>query len=103
MPKIIIACGTAIATSTYVASKIKNALEKENISADIIQCRISEVENLADEEGDIVITTTMIPLNVKAKVFNGIPFLTGIGEDALLRDILKEIKKSKIYKHPKSK
>lgn len=92
MSKIVVACGTAIATSTHIASKIKSELEKNNIKMTITQCRISELESVVNED-DIVITTSAVPLNVKAKVFNGIPFLTGISENTLLKDILTEIKK----------
>lgn len=92
MPKVVVACGTGIATSTHIASKIKSELEKNNIKINITQCRISELESIV-EEGDIVVTTSAVPPNVKVKVFNGIPFLTGISEDALMKDILTEIGK----------
>jgi PTS system galactitol-specific IIB component len=90
--KLIIACGTGIATSTYVSQKIKTILEKEHLEIDIIQCRISEIESIANND-DIIIATSIVPSNIKAKVFNGIPFLTGVSEENLMNEITEEIKK----------
>lgn len=94
MGRVIVACGTAIATSTHIAEKIRNELEKNNLKVDVVQCRISEVENMARED-DVVVATSIVPQEVKAKVFNGVPFLTGVSEDKLMKDILKEIMKGK--------
>jgi PTS system galactitol-specific IIB component len=92
MPKLIIACGTGIATSTYISQKIKNAIEKEHIKIDIVQCRISEIESIA-EDNDIIIATSIVSSNIKAKVFSGIPFLTGMSEENLMKEIIDAIKR----------
>ena len=41
MKKVIVACGSGIATSTVVCVKIKGALAKANVQAEIIQCQSS--------------------------------------------------------------
>jgi PTS system galactitol-specific IIB component len=76
--KIVVACGTAIATSTHVAIKVKELLEERGLKAHTIQCRVTEVPSLAPD-ADIVISTAQVPYDIRVPVVDGIPFLTGIG------------------------
>ena len=41
MKKVIVACGTGIATSTVVCVKIKEALQKANVQAEVVQCKVA--------------------------------------------------------------
>ena len=41
--KIVVACGSGVATSTVIASKVAQLLKNNGITADIIQCTIHEV------------------------------------------------------------
>ena len=43
MKKVIVACGTGIATSTVVCVKIKEALAKANVQAEIVQCKVARL------------------------------------------------------------
>jgi len=76
--KIVVACGTAIATSTHVAIKVKELLEARNLKIHTIQCRVPEVPSLAPD-ADLVIATAQVPYNINVPIVDGIPFLTGIG------------------------
>lgn len=76
--KIVVACGTAIATSTHVAMKVKELLEERGLKIHTIQCRILEVPSLAPN-ADLVIATAQVPYDIDVPVVDGIPFLTGIG------------------------
>ena len=76
--KIVVACGTAIATSTHVAIKIKELLEERGLKIHTIQCRVLEVPSLAPD-ADLVIATAQVPYDIEIPVVDGIPFLTGIG------------------------
>jgi PTS system galactitol-specific IIB component len=76
--KIVVACGTAIATSTHVAIKIKELLEERGLKIHTIQCRVTEVTSLAPD-ADLIIATAQVPFDVDVPVVDGIPFLTGIG------------------------
>lgn len=75
---IVVACGTAIATSTHVAIKVKELLEERGLKSCTIQCRIPEVPSLA-LNADLVVATSQVPYDIDVPVVNGIPFLTGIG------------------------
>lgn len=85
--KIVVACGTAIATSTHVAIKLKEMLEEQGISIQTIQCRVQEVPIYADD-ADLVLATAQVPYDIDKEVVNAIPFLTGIG----LEEVIEKIK-----------
>jgi PTS system galactitol-specific IIB component len=76
--QIVVACGTAIATSTHVAIKIKELLEERGLKIHTIQCRVQEVPSLAPD-ADLVVATAQVPFDIDVPVVDGIPFLTGIG------------------------
>jgi PTS system galactitol-specific IIB component len=76
--KIVVACGTAIATSTHVAIKVRELLEERGLRIHTIQCRVPEVPSLAPD-ADLVIATAQVPYDIDVPVVDGIPFLTGIG------------------------
>lgn len=86
--KIVVACGTAIATSTHVAIKVKELLEQRNIKVHTIQCRVPEVPSLAPD-ADLVIATAQVPYDIGVPVVDGIPFLTGIG----IKEVIDKIEK----------
>ncbi|MBX5465851.1 MAG: PTS sugar transporter subunit IIB [Clostridia bacterium] len=85
--KIVVACGTAIATSTVVATKLKEVLRREGLSVPVVQCRVAEVAATASP-GDIVVATAQVPGNPPVEVVSGVPFLTGIGEKEAIEKIL---------------
>ena len=86
--KIVVACGTAIATSTHVAIKIKELLEERGLKIHTIQCRVPEVPSLAPD-ADLVVATAQVPYDIDVPVVSGIPFLTGIG----LKEVIDNIEK----------
>lgn len=87
MKKILVACGTGMATSTMIAERVKEFLEAEGISVSTSQCILSEVKDKADSF-DLVITSMKIEADFKTPCLVGTPFLIGIGEDALKEKIL---------------
>ncbi|MGB9679438.1 MAG: PTS sugar transporter subunit IIB [Thermoanaerobacteraceae bacterium] len=90
--KVLVACGTGIATSTVVAEKILEECKKENLEVDIRQCKVTEVKSYADNV-DLIVTTTILKDGFGKKVINALPLITGIGEDDVLKEIIDEIKK----------
>ena len=83
---VLIACGTAVATSTVVAVAIEEAMQERGIPVELRQCKATEVRGLVDD-ADIVVATTPVPDDLGKPTFKGLPFLTGIGRDKLLDDI----------------
>lgn len=92
MKKLLIMCGTGIATSTVVTGKVRDWLEKNGLtnSVKLYQSKISEELNRIDDY-DIVVSTTLVPDNIKDKVINGVPLLTGIGADDMYAEIKAKI------------
>ncbi len=90
--KIVIACGTGIATSTVVAEKVEEACRKEGIKADISQCKVTEL-NSYSSGADLIISTTFVSGNYDVPVISGLPFITGVGEEETIKKIIDELKK----------
>jgi galactitol PTS system EIIB component len=87
---IIVSCGTAIATSTHVALKLKEMLQARGLSIHTIQCRVPEVPDYADQ-ADMVVTTAQVPFDLKIPIINGLPFLTGVGIKEVINSIEKNL------------
>ena len=85
---IIVSCGTAIATSTHVALKLKEMLGERGLTIHTIQCRVPEVTDYADQ-ADMVVTTAQVPFDLSIPLVNGLPFLTGLGIKEVIDDIEK--------------
>ncbi len=78
MKKILVACGTAIATSTVVARKLEDELKKRGIAVKIDQCKASEVG--AKVAGyDLVVSTTEVGDTRGKPLVRTLSFLTGVG------------------------
>jgi len=90
--RILVACGTAIATSTVVAKALEEALKERGIDITTRQCKASEVRSLAGE-ADLIVTTTPVPDNLGVPVIHTLAFLTGIGKEDAIEQIITELKK----------
>ncbi|MEY8371579.1 PTS sugar transporter subunit IIB [Aerococcaceae bacterium 50-4] len=88
MKKLLIMCGSGIATSTLVTGKVNNWLKDNGLDKDvtITQSKVaSEVDHIDDY--DAVISTTSVPDSIKEKVINGVPLLTGVGADTVFEEL----------------
>lgn len=94
MKKLLIMCGTGIATSTVVKGKVEEWLKENNLSQEvkIYQSKVSDEIGRIDEY-DVVLSTTLVPNNIKDKVIDGVPLLTGIGVDSMYEKVMAEIKR----------
>ncbi|MEE1312355.1 MAG: PTS sugar transporter subunit IIB [Lachnospiraceae bacterium] len=94
MKRILIACGSGVATSTVANQKISSFLNEKGYAGkySIEQCQVSEV---AEKSGnvDFCVATTVVSGNVKCPVLPGLPLLTGMGIDKLFDSIIKEMEK----------
>jgi PTS system galactitol-specific IIB component len=89
---VLVACGTAVATSTVVAKAIEEACKKEGIPVMTRQCKAAELMSLVQQGADLIVTTTPVPKNLEIPVIQGLPFLTGIGKEQTLRQIVDQLK-----------
>ncbi|PSL40996.1 MULTISPECIES: PTS sugar transporter subunit IIB [Planomicrobium] len=94
MKKLLIMCGTGIATSTVVKGKVEEWLKENNLSQEvkIYQSKVSDEIGRIDDY-DVILSTTLVPNNIKDKVIDGVPLLTGIGIESMYEKVLAEIKR----------
>lgn len=75
-----------MATSTVVATKIREYLAQNGIDADVVQGKVADLLT-GDVEADLIVATTQVPDRVKVPVVGGVPFLTGMGTQKTLAEI----------------
>ena len=84
---ILVACGTAIATSTVMAVGIEEALKERGVDVQTRQCKAAEIRGHLTGV-DLIVTTTSLTGDFGVPVIRSLAFLTGIGKDQLLNDII---------------
>jgi galactitol PTS system EIIB component len=89
---VLVSCGTAVATSTVVARAIEDACKQAGLRVNTRQCRATELKALVQQGADLIVTTTPVPKDIGIPVIQGLPFLTGIGKDAVLKQIIEVLK-----------
>ena len=85
---VIVSCGTAIATSTVVAKAIEDACKAEGIAVVTKQCKAAEIPVYLEAGADLIVTTSQLRSDPGIPVVKGIAFLTGIGTEAVLEEIM---------------
>jgi galactitol PTS system EIIB component len=88
--RVIVACGTAIATSTHVADRLSREFAARGIDADITQCRVTEIGAYVDV-ADVVVTTALATREFPIPMVSGVPFLTGVGEEEAIAQVLEAL------------
>ncbi|MFN2143976.1 MAG: PTS sugar transporter subunit IIB [Anaerolineales bacterium] len=88
---VIVSCGTAIATSTVAAKAIEEACKEAGIDVKTRQCKAAEIKNYLDG-ADLIVTTSQVRFDPGIPVINGLAFLTGIGKDKVIEEILSALK-----------
>lgn len=84
--KVLVICGTGIATSTVVAIKIREFCATRNIPVEVSQGKVMDIVR-GIEGYDLIVATTPIPSKINIPVIQGLPFLTGVGVEATLEKI----------------
>lgn len=78
MKKIFVACGSGVATSQTVASKISSLCEEEGLNVNVEAVDIKSLENIIDQ-CDVYVSIVSTGANNWSKpTISGIPFLTGV-------------------------
>lgn len=84
--KVLVICGTGIATSTVVAIKIREFCAAREIPVEVTQGKVMDIVR-GIEGYDLIVATTPIPSKITIPVIQGLPFLTGVGVEATLEKI----------------
>ena len=91
MKKIIVACGSGIATSTVALSKIQTGLESKGKLKDIqfVQTSLSELPSLV-EGATVIVTTAQGGDGFVVPVVSGLGLITGLGVDKVIDEIIEK-------------
>lgn len=88
MKKIIVACGSGVATSQTVASKVTRLLKEKNLND--IKIEVVDLKSVDThiKSSAAYIAITKIEKEYPIPVINGIAFLTGMNMDLELQKII---------------
>lgn len=89
--RVLVICGTGVATSTVVATSIRDHCEALGIDVDVQQGKVMDLMGDAPDV-DVIVATTSVPDSVSVPVVAGLPFLTGIGRDQALDDVVSHLR-----------
>ena len=93
--RVLIACGTSIATATVVAEKVKEIAKEAGMTVKVVQCKAAEIRGrIATFAPHVIVATTYVPKDLGIPVFNGVPFLSGVGMDELKTQIVEALEKA---------
>ncbi|TBW33286.1 PTS galactitol transporter subunit IIB [Siculibacillus lacustris] len=84
--RVLVACGTAVATSTVVANALEEEMKARGIKIDIRQCKATEIPSLI-ADADLVVSTTPVPPNLSKPAIVTLAFLTGLGKAEVIEKI----------------
>lgn len=97
--RLIVACGSGVATSTTIAEKIKSKFEEDHISYPVeavdYKSILQELPTasiyvyIAKPDDDVLEAAQKLNIDV----FAGVPFLTGMGMDEVYEGIVQAMKK----------
>ncbi|OUM83683.1 MAG: PTS sugar transporter subunit IIB [Caldibacillus debilis] len=91
---VLFVCATGIATSTAVAEKVIEFCKEHGVTFHYKQINVAAVP-ANWEQADLIISTTNVPYQVNTPIVNGLPLITGIGEEKVLNEILTILKEDK--------
>lgn len=86
MKRVLIICGTGIATSTVVAIKVREHLAAVGIEAIVDQGKVMDLLR-GDVDADLIVATTDVPSTVTVPVVAALPLLIGMGEERVFEEI----------------
>ena len=89
---VIVSCGTGIATSTVAAIAIEEACKEAGIDVITKQCKGQEIPELLKQGADLIVTTSVMRFDPGIPVVKGLAFLTGVGKDAIVQEILDHLR-----------
>jgi len=86
--KILCSCGTGVASCSFISAEIEKLLAENGIDAEIIECRMSDINNHY-RDVDLIISTSQLPPSIDKMKISGIPFITGNNLEETKEEILK--------------
>ncbi|AEB06649.1 PTS system IIB component, Gat family [Coriobacterium glomerans PW2] len=85
--RVIVACGSGVATSQAVASKIARLLKEKDVDAEV---EAVDIKSLKHHIGGASAYVSIVKDDTDwgIPVINGVSFLTGVGQDTELQNLI---------------
>ncbi|MGI6229869.1 MAG: PTS sugar transporter subunit IIB [Tractidigestivibacter sp.] len=90
--RVLVACGNGVATSTVVASKVKDYCAQKGINIQVTQCKMLELHGKANDYDLVITSGKFSDPDIKTPIIMAINLLTGINEQATLDKIVDALK-----------
>lgn len=92
--RILVCCGSGIATSTIVMEELSSLVKKANINykPDFYQCALQELGSLM-ADAKLIITTQRIRQDYGVPVVRAVGILSGLGIDENRAEIIEALEK----------
>lgn len=84
--RILVACGSGVATSTLAAQDVKSVAEEYGVDYTINKCSMVQLPTMS-QQADIVLTTNNYKEDLGRPHMSVIAFVTGIGKDKLRKKL----------------
>jgi len=85
--KILVACGSGVATSTVAVQEVKEILKEANITADIVHCSLAEIP-VKEDYVDIILTTNNYKKACSKPVLSVFGLIAGLNVEKIKTDII---------------
>lgn len=92
MKKIIVACGSGVATSQTVASKLLRLMDSRGVKVEVEAVDMKSLDQHI-KNADAYVSIVKPQKDYGIPVFNGVAFLTGVGMEQELDKIIEFINK----------
>lgn len=94
--RVLVCCGTGIATSVQVSNKLLRMLKERGIAATMTECKAIDLQSRAESvKPQAIVSTTYVKLpDTNIPIYSGVPFLTGVGASALADQIADQLRTS---------
>lgn len=89
--RIVVACGSGVATSEMVAAKIDKLLKAEGVEAKVEAVEVARLEE-ALEGADAYVAVVKTEGTFSVPVINGVAFLTGMHQEEELARLLEVVR-----------
>lgn len=93
MKKVLVVCGTAGITSAIAEKEINDEAERNGIKIFTSRCTPLELNSRA-KDFDLIVSTIVIKDIYGKPIINGLPFITKIGKDEALSEIMNFLQKN---------
>ena len=91
--KILVACGSGVATSTVAQEAVKKILAEANIPGKIFQIQVISEIPLKQNDVDLILTTTNYRKPVEKPCISVFGLISGINEGKIKQSIIDECHK----------